>query len=100
MEKQNSTYSESVFVVLVIQLAKRMLRIMSSVACPALQYFSTLSHIGHDFGKKSVIEHKVFWFDFFYKSCLKHFSFEAELARYNHNVHSFLFTVPVINVRF
>ena len=37
------TYSETVFVVLVIQHAERMGRIMSSVACPALHYFSTVS---------------------------------------------------------
>ena len=38
------TYSECVSVALVIQHTKRMLRIMSSVARPALQYFTTLFH--------------------------------------------------------
>jgi len=41
---------QSVFVVLIIQYAKRMRRVvLSSEASPALQFISTLSHKRHDF---------------------------------------------------
>jgi hypothetical protein len=55
-----TAYIEGVFVASVIQQAKRMRRIkLSSVACPVLQYFSTLSHNQHYFRKKKVTEHKI-----------------------------------------
>jgi len=48
------TYSECVFVALIIQHAKRMRPIiLACVACPSLQYFSTLSHKQHDFWEKN-----------------------------------------------
>jgi len=46
-------------VALAILRAKPMRRIMSSVACPALQYFSTLSRKDTIFEKKKIIEHKM-----------------------------------------
>ena len=50
------TYSECVFVALVIQHAMHMHHIVICMACLALQHFSTLSHKQHDFRGKKVIE--------------------------------------------
>jgi hypothetical protein len=60
VQKQlNITYSECAFVVLVIQHAKCMRRIiLSFVACLDLPYFSTLSHTQYDCRKK-VTEYKM-----------------------------------------
>jgi hypothetical protein len=88
-------------VALVIQHAKRMRRIiLSSVACLAVPYFSTLSHKQHDFLKKKVFKHKM---------CVLNFStnlFETFLIlRRIHrdiitNVHRSLCEVSVILIRF
>ena len=52
------TYFKCVFVALVIQHTKRIHHIVI-VACPAQQYFSTLSHTWHDFREEKLIEHKM-----------------------------------------
>jgi len=54
------TYSECVSVAFTIQHAKRMRRIiLSSVTCPAVPYFATLSHTRHHFRRKKIIEYKM-----------------------------------------
>jgi len=64
---------ENVSVALVIQHARCMYHILSSVACLAVPYFFILSHKCHSITGK-VIDHKM-CFDFLYNFCLKHFSF-------------------------
>jgi hypothetical protein len=58
-------YSEIKCVAFVIQNTMRMHRIiLSSVACPGLEMFSTLSHKRNDF-RKNVIGHKMCFYFFF-----------------------------------
>ena len=74
-EAISNTYSECVFVALVIQHAERMRRVIwSSSSCLALQYVPTLSQKRHDFRKKTILNIKM-CFDFLYKFCMKHVSF-------------------------
>ena len=73
-----TTHSECVSVALGIQHSKRMLRILSSsVACPTLPQFSTLSDERHGFrGENKITAHKMsfFFFNFPYDFCPKQFS--------------------------
>jgi len=96
------TYSECVSVVLVIQDAKRMRRIvLSTVTSLALLYFSTQSLKLHDFRKKKkVTGHKfVFWFSLqiLSETFLIIRRIERDIII---NVHGSSWNVPVIFVRF
>jgi hypothetical protein len=76
------TCSESVFVALVIQHTERMRRVVLSVACPILPYFSTLSHKMHDFREKA-IEHKMYEFIFSTNFAWNISHFKKNWARYD-----------------
>jgi hypothetical protein len=89
-----------VSVALVIQHTKRMRRvILSSVACLAVPYFSTLSHKRHDFGKKLLNIKCVFCFSvqLLSETFLIIRRIERDIII---NVHRSSCKVPVIVVRF
>jgi len=53
------TYSESVFIALIVQNAMRMRRVvLSSVAHPAVQHSSALLHKRHDYRKRKILNTK------------------------------------------
>jgi len=81
VEKQISiTHSEYVLVTLGIQHATRMHHIiLSSVACLALLYFSTLIHKWHDF-QKNVPEHKMCVLTVATSLSMRHFSLYEKLS--------------------
>jgi len=58
---------------------QRACAISSSVACPVVPYFSTLSHKRHHFRKKLSNIKCVFFFYFLCNLCVKYFSFYEEL---------------------
>jgi hypothetical protein len=88
-------YYECVTVALVIQHAKRMRRIiLSSVACLAVLYFSTLSHKRNDIRKKLLNIKCVFWLSLQILSVT--FVIPARIQRdYTINVHRTLYKVPL-----
>ena len=69
--------------------------ILPSVACPALQYFSTLSHKRHDFREK-VTEHKMCVLIFCTTFVWNISHSEKNLARYDQNVYRSACKVPLI----
>jgi hypothetical protein len=72
---------------------------LSSVACLALKYFSTLSKNGTNFEKKNVIEHKI-CFVIIYGFCMEHFSFNEELREIGADLYWSPCKVSVILISF
>jgi hypothetical protein len=64
---------------------KRMRHItLSSMACPALPYFPTLSHKRHDFRGEKFTEHKMCVFEFLHRFVRKVSHSKKDSARYYH----------------
>jgi len=61
--------------------------ILSSVACPALQYFFSHHLTKIKIVGKNVAEHKT-CFDFIHNFCMKHFSFKEELSEIRLKIHA------------
>ena len=69
-----------VFVALIIQHPMHMRHIiLPSMVCPAVHYFSTLSHTLRCFRNK-VAEQQICFFYFLHNFCVKHFSIQEELS--------------------
>jgi hypothetical protein len=92
-------YSECVSVVLGIEHEMRAFAILSSVACMALLYFSTLSHKQHGFRKKKLLNMKCVWISLqlLPESFLVIRRTERDMMK---SVYCSLCEVPVIIVRF
>ena len=88
-------------VVLDIQQKKQLHRIkLSSEACPALPYFSTLSHNRQDFSEKKVLEH-IMYVLIFSTTFPEIFFILRRIQRdMTINVRSSSCKIPVILVRF
>jgi hypothetical protein len=98
-EKQYN--SECASVALFIQHAKCTRRItLSSVACPAVPVFSTLSHKRHDFFKKNVIQRKTSILIFYKTFVHTIFYPKFNQARYDQNVYWSSCTIPAFLVGF
>jgi hypothetical protein len=74
--------------------------ILSSVACPALQHFPTLSHKRHEFRKKKVFEHKTCVSSFSTNFIWNIFHSKKNLTGYDTSVYWSSRKVPFSLVRF
>jgi len=96
------TYSECAFIDLVTQHAMCMRRIMSSVACLTVPYFSTWSHKRHDIRKKLTEYNTCVWFSLKCLSELRVFPIVRRIQRSTicHKLRGYSCKVPDIIVGF